>query len=227
MSVKFERLDGKSFHDFMEMGVKFKAGKGEQFQTLDEFTAALDEFGKMKSSIFCDYDDQESAWREFANLYKYDGIKELASAVERMAKGFENLAFEGLEGLAALSGNKRLLDYSDYGHIGVFDFMVMSFFYGGKRAKQWIKNAREAMTPALFISELDQFLDRMYGPEYLFKSISENKFQIEFQRGGGGHDPDGIKDEFYKLLENADSVFDFEIAEDRDSDVWTVTVKKG
>jgi len=235
----------KTLNSYVEMGVKFNTGeKRDQFQTYSDFQNAIHENYKedkgiqIKSSSHVEYDNQEAAWRKFATKYSYDGLKELANAITKLSSAEEE-GFSGMEGLAALTGNKELFDNSDYANVGSGDQLITSMFYGGNRMKQWKKYAKPYIKPQTFVDELslaDDYdsLTYEYGIEKV-ERINGNTVKVYFSgtnsynsaTGQTEKNPDtaGSKKKFHEVLENGDELFDFNIAEDFDSNVWTISVK--
>lgn len=232
MSITFKDLEGKKLSDFMEMGVSFGKGEGEKFESWGDFEDAIYE-SKVKSSQYCDYDNQELAWREIANAHRYDGIKEMVGEIMKLASNPID-TFPGMEGLAAISGNPKLMEACDYGNIGSGDAVVMSMFYGGPRMKNWIKNCKDKIQPQHFVDELKDSDEMgqisMFGISNI-EDMGGGKVKVSFgddSSGAYSSSPEKQegKDEFHKLLVNGDGLFDFEIAENADSDVWTIKIKK-
>jgi len=214
----------KSLNSYVEMGVQFgRKQKREPFESYSEFEHELE---NIQSSSSVNYDNQETAWRQFAENCGYDGLKELANAVAKLM-GPDEIGFYGMEGLAALSGNKILMDKCDYGEVGESDHLIMSMFYGGSRMKQWKKYAKDYITPQIFIEELknaNNFGTMDYrGPQQVI-IMSNNVVKVEFS-GNVHSDTEENKKAFLAMLENGDDLFDFNIAEEMESNTWTIMIK--
>lgn len=254
--ITFKGKD-KTLNSYVEMGVSFGQGeKGDPFEDFTSFEHAVrtekisddqtkdedkntDDLFKapeqrksnlIKSSSHCEYNNQEEAWRKFATKHGYDGLKDLANAVTKL-NGPDAETFCGMEGLAALTGNKELLDSSDYGNAGELDQLITSMFYGGGRLKQWKKYAKPYITPLTFINELmnaDEYDSLGYttGVEKV-EQVNKNTVKVYF--GGEKYRSSVPLDEgkktFHKMMEDGDELFDFSIAEDFESNIWTITVK--
>ena len=237
--IKFKNTEAK-LAEYVEMAVKFGSKvKNENFEDYASFEHAIRETrngdAMIKSSSNVNYDNQEQAWRAFAEAYSYDGIKDLANSIAKLM-GTDDNDFKGMEGLAAISGNKVLMDRCDY-NCQKGDQLVVSLMYGGGRLKQWKRYAKPYITPGIFIENLSESNDfDSLGIEFDMKKLSNNSFSITFreeQRYLGNHpqDPvggqggDAAKKAFQEILENADELFDFNIAENFESNTWTITVK--
>jgi len=218
--IKFN-VENKKLEDFMEMTVKFGAA-GEPFENFKDFLNAVYNYsGDLRSSSGVDYDNQENEWKTFADKYGYDGKKELANEIAKLMEDSEDV-FPGLEGLAALSGNKKLLDLSDYSINPNTDQLIMSLFYGGNRLRQWKQYAKPYITAEKFIEQLINAYD--FDTIEWIPHISKETlhvFKIHFEDDNEESD----KNKMLKLLENADGLLDFKIAENFEAPTWTVTVK--
>jgi hypothetical protein len=231
--ITFNAKDKKLENYIIEMGVTFETGgHRDPFESLDDFIHEVNETYRsdskedvIKSSSECEYNTQEGPWRKLAYRCGYDGLKELANAVVKLMGTDKHIACPGIEGLAALTGNKVLMDACDYGYTGKADQFVVSMFYGGNRMKEWKKYAAGYITPEAFINEMVN-LDS-YGPSdvYGFDSvipIGKNMIRVVFIQS---EQTNNKKTQFHKALENADSLLDFGIAEKFESNVWTISVK--
>lgn len=221
--IKFN-AENKKLNDYMEMAVKFGAS-GEPFERFEDFYNALSQQGGKDTAIISssgvDYNNQEEKWKTFADKYGYDGKKELANAIAKMI----NESFPGIEGLAALSGNKTLFEYSDYNMNTNADHLIMSLFYGGNRLRQWKQYAKPFITPNNFIEQLINAHD-FDAIEFLprIQRESQNVVKIIFEDDFDSTD-DTQKKRMLKLLENADGLLDFKIAENFEAPTWTITIK--
>lgn len=219
----------KNLEDYLEMGVNFGAGeRGEQFESFGDFYNAVINNRQTSdtailSSSAVDYDNQEDKWRKFADKHGYDGKKELANAIVKVATADDlDGGFPGMEGLAVVTGNKQLLDASDYAcNKSYSDQLIVSLFYGGKRLKQWKEYAKPYLTPSIFIEEFINAMEySMLHFEINTLSTSPGKLIIGFNPGDSNS-----KDKVLELFEAADTLFDFAIAEQKESDTWTVSIK--
>ena len=136
------------FDEYLEMAVNLRDNTALDD---DDFVSRIRHEG-IKSSSAVLYDNQEDKWRAVADELGMT-LAQLGAAAAKLDK-----PFEGLEGLAVLSGNKALMDMCDYSHPGDTNQFITSMFYGGKRAEQWIRYARNVDADALF-DELKQDMD--------------------------------------------------------------------
>jgi hypothetical protein len=216
----------KKLSEYIEMGVSFNQHQPVQkFEEYNDFLNAL-AHSKIKSSMIIGYNNQETEWAKMAQENGYSSIKELANHVAELGgDSIEYDAFEGLEGLAVLSGNKTLMGACDYSKVGKFDLLIVSMFYGGQRLAQWKKYAKPYITIEKFMNELDNAhnWDVYFGCSV--KITSEHSFVVQFETRGPVTLVENNKKDFYKMLENMDGIFDFAIAEDFGDSKWTISVK--
>jgi hypothetical protein len=221
--ITFKASD-KKLEEYIEMGIKFgTAQKGDKFEDYGAFINAVMEDPTIRSSSAVNYDNQEWAWRKFAERYNYDGLKELANEVVKLL-GTEDDTFPGLEGLAVYSDNKKLLEISDYAQVGDRDQLLVSMFYGGNRMKQWKKYAKPYITPQCFINELMTSVDFDNDVTYDINAekVDNTTVKVYFDTDDDNND---TKKRFYQMLENGDELFDFHIQEEYVSNIWTITVQ--
>jgi hypothetical protein len=234
--ITFKAQEKKLASYITEMGVNFGQGeKGKSFEAFSDFEHATYQADpSIQSSSGVNYANQEEAWRKLAVKYGYDGLKELAATVVKlMGSNVED--FHGMEGLAAASGNKDLLDYCDYGNVGQVDYLITSMFYGGARMKQWKKYVKPYITPQIFIEEMknaDEYSDLQTRYNISNVQVVDNKTIKVFFGSDRNTDSemtntnsDDGKKEFHQTLENGDELFDFSIAENFESNVWTIRVQ--
>jgi hypothetical protein len=234
--IEFSAKNKKLENYITEMGVTYGQGhKRDPFESFDDFQKAVYD-SDIASSMDCDYDPQEAKWRKFAENSGYDGLKELANAVAKLAGTDPHAQFPGIEGLAVLTQNKALLELCDYANVGNYDIFITSMFYGGNRMKNWKKYAKPWITPQVFIDELVEAVDNLSTIDVIstVEKVGKNIVRITFGSEKAQNTPNDVnsfsaedenKKTDHKALEAAEGLLDFSIAEKFESNVWTIAVK--
>lgn len=200
----------KKFEDYLEMAVNLN-DRTQGIMAVDDF-----EDGGLSSSSAKQYDNQEDAWRAVAKRHGMT-VNELAAEAVRMLKAGGNV-FPGIEGLAVLSGNEELFGYTDYCNVGELDQLICSMMYGGKRAQQWLKYARNVTKEAV----LDEIVNgRGSGAfDHLDAQdvrVTNGTATVTFSNRRGA-------DGFVRGLELMDKWLDFDVDLEREGGIFRATI---
>jgi len=156
------------------------------------------EKNKIRSSSQVEYDNQLAKWLFVAKDFGFDNLKDFAEdIVKNINLNDSSKYFDGMEGLAVLSNNQTLLQHCDYNNKNS-DGLIVSYFYGGKRFRQWAKycNINKDTFIQAFKNAYDYGTLSEYNIEIL--NINDNKITITFNQSN--EDNMSNKQKLYKFF---------------------------